>query len=67
MHPAFADFVRGGAAPRAGIAEGREDIVACQAATALIASRREIAVGGEAAVGGSWRVNGSDGGKGGAR
>jgi predicted dehydrogenase len=64
---AFADFAQGGAAPRAGIAEGREDIVACQAAAAMIASRRGIVIGGEAAGGGSGKVNGSDGGKGGAR
>jgi myo-inositol 2-dehydrogenase / D-chiro-inositol 1-dehydrogenase len=50
---AFADYLRGGAAPRAGIAEGREDIVACQAATALLAERRGIIVGGEAAGGGA--------------
>ena len=49
---AFADFVQGGAAPRAGIAEGREDVVACQAATALLAARKGIIVGGEAAGGG---------------
>jgi predicted dehydrogenase len=50
---AFADFARGGSAPRAAIAEGRADIVACQAATALIAARRGINVGGEAAGGGA--------------
>ena len=50
---AFADFARGGAAPRAALAEGREDIVVCQAATALIAARRGINVGGEAAGGGT--------------
>ena len=50
---AFADFARGGAAPRAGIAEGREDIVACQAAAALFAARKGIIVGGEAAGGGT--------------
>jgi predicted dehydrogenase len=49
---AFADFVQGGAAPRAGIAEGREDVIACQAATALLAAREGIIVGGEAAEGG---------------
>ena len=42
-----------GMGPRAGIAEGREDIVACQAATALLAARRGINVGGEAAGGGT--------------
>jgi predicted dehydrogenase len=50
---AFADFVRGGAAPRAGIAEGRADVVACQAAAALLATRKEVTVGGEAAGGGT--------------
>ena len=44
---------RGGAAPRAGIAEGREDVVACQAAAALLAARQGINVGGEAAGGGT--------------
>jgi myo-inositol 2-dehydrogenase/D-chiro-inositol 1-dehydrogenase len=50
---AFADFARGGAPPRAAIPDGRADIVACQAATALIAARRGINVGGEAAGGGT--------------
>jgi predicted dehydrogenase len=50
---AFADFVRGGDAPRAGIAEGREDVVACQAATVLLAARKGVTVGGEAAGGGT--------------
>jgi predicted dehydrogenase len=49
---AFGDFVRGGAPPRAGISEGRADVVACQAATALLAARRGFSVGGEAAGGG---------------
>jgi myo-inositol 2-dehydrogenase / D-chiro-inositol 1-dehydrogenase len=49
---AFAEFARGGAAPRAGIAEGRADVVACQAAAALLAARKGIIVGGEAAGGG---------------
>jgi len=46
---AFADYVQGGRAPRAGVDDGREDVVACQAATALLAARRGIIVGGEAA------------------
>ena len=50
---AFADFARGGTPPRAAVAEGREDIVVCQAATALIAARRGFNVGGEAAGGGT--------------
>ena len=49
---AFADFAGGGPPPRAGIAEGREDIVTSQAAAALIAARKGIIVGGEAAGGG---------------
>jgi predicted dehydrogenase len=49
---AFADFAGGEGAPRAGLAEGREDIVACQAAAALLAERKGIIVGGEAAGGG---------------
>jgi myo-inositol 2-dehydrogenase / D-chiro-inositol 1-dehydrogenase len=63
---AFADFARGvGARPRAGIAEGREDIVACQAATALLAARKGVTVGGEAAGDGNGRVNQQGNGKGG--
>jgi myo-inositol 2-dehydrogenase/D-chiro-inositol 1-dehydrogenase len=50
---AFAEFARGGAAPRAGIAEGREDVVACQAAAALLGARKGVIVGGEAAGGGA--------------
>jgi myo-inositol 2-dehydrogenase/D-chiro-inositol 1-dehydrogenase len=50
---AFADFAAGGAAPRAGIAEGRADVVACQAAAALLAARQGFEIGGEAA-GGTW-------------
>jgi len=46
---AFAAFAREDAAPRAGIAEGRQDIVACQRAAALLATRHGVAVGGEAA------------------
>ena len=46
---AFAAFVREDAIPRAGIAEGRQDIVACQRAAALLAARQGVAVGGEAA------------------
>jgi myo-inositol 2-dehydrogenase / D-chiro-inositol 1-dehydrogenase len=45
---AFAEFVAGGAVPRAGIAEGRADVVACQAAATLLAARKRILVGGEA-------------------
>ena len=46
---AFAAFVREDATPRAGIVEGRQDIVACQRAAALLAARQGVAVGGEAA------------------
>lgn len=46
---AFAAFANGGAAPRAGIAEGREDIITCQSAAALLAARQGFEVGGEAA------------------
>jgi predicted dehydrogenase len=63
---AFADFVAGGAEPRAGIVEGREDIVACQAATAVLAARKGIIVGGEAAGGGGGGST-MNHGKGGAR
>ena len=49
---AFADFVQGGPAPRAAISEGRDDVVACQAATVLLAARKGVIVGGEAAGGG---------------
>lgn len=46
---AFDAFVREDATPRAGIAEGRQDIVACQRAAALLATRQGFAIGGEAA------------------
>jgi predicted dehydrogenase len=49
---AFASYLRGGPAPRAAIAEGRADVVACQGAAALLAAREGIIVGGEAAGGG---------------
>lgn len=47
---AFAAFANGGAAPRAGIAEGREDTITCQSAAALLAARQGFEVGGEAAT-----------------
>jgi predicted dehydrogenase len=47
---AFAAFVAGGDAPRAGIAEGREDVRTCQAAAAILAARLGVEVGGEAAA-----------------
>ncbi len=46
---AFAALATEGAPPRAGVAEGREDIVACQGAAAVLGERQGIAVGGEAA------------------
>jgi myo-inositol 2-dehydrogenase/D-chiro-inositol 1-dehydrogenase len=47
---AFARFAFDGAAPRAGIAEGRADIVACQQAAARLAARSDLPIGGEAGV-----------------
>ena len=47
---AFADFAAGGAPPRAGTAEGRADVVACQAAAASLAARQGLDIGGEAAA-----------------
>ena len=63
---AFAAFVQEGVPPRAGIAEGREDIVACQRAAALLAMRDGLEIGGEAAA---IRAHneGIHNGKGGAR
>lgn len=63
---AFADFAAGGAAPRAGITEGREDIAVCQHAAALLAARAGIEIGGEAAT---FRTTDErvENGKGGAR
>lgn len=46
---AFAALVHDGTAPRAGIAEGREDIVVSQRAAALLGAREGFAAGGEAA------------------
>jgi myo-inositol 2-dehydrogenase / D-chiro-inositol 1-dehydrogenase len=46
---AFAALALDGAAPRAGVAEGRADIVACQSAAAALAARQGISIGGEAA------------------
>jgi predicted dehydrogenase len=64
---AFAALVHDGTAPRAGIAEGREDIVTSQRAAALLAAREGFAAGGEAAA--VRKVNDNEGehGKGGAR
>jgi predicted dehydrogenase len=64
---AFAAFVNDGIPPRAGIAEGREDIVTCQRAAGLLAAREGFAVGGEAAQVLNVEVNEGEHGKGGAR
>jgi hypothetical protein len=50
---AFAAFAMDAAAPRAGIAEGRLDIVASQRAVSVLAERQGITIGGEAAGGGA--------------
>ena len=64
---AFAAFARNGVRPRAGIAEGREDIVTCQSAAALLAARQGLAVGGEAAAAVRTHNERVEHGKGGAR
>ena len=46
---AFAGLIRGGDAPRTGIADGRTDTVTCQRIVAAWAARRGIEIGGEAA------------------
>ena len=46
---AFASLVLEGVLPRAGVAEGRADILACQGAAAALAARSGLALGGEAA------------------
>ena len=45
---AFESLVRDGTPPRAAIAEGREDILACQAAARALATRHGVDIGGEA-------------------
>lgn len=64
---AFAAFVQDGVAPRAGIAEGREDIVTSQRAAALLAAREGFSAGGEAAAFRTVNHNEGEHGKGGAR
>lgn len=64
---AFAALVHDGAAPRAGIAEGREDIVVSQRVAALLAAREGFAAGGEAAAVRKVNDNEREHGKGGAR
>lgn len=46
---AFEALVREGAPPRAALAEGREDLLVCQAAARILAARHDSEVGGEAA------------------
>ena len=62
---AFASLALDGTAPRAGIAEGRADLVACQGAAAALAARQGLALGGEAA--GLSNGQTTNAGKGGAR
>jgi myo-inositol 2-dehydrogenase / D-chiro-inositol 1-dehydrogenase len=47
---AFDTLVRDGAPPRAAIDEGREDLIACQAAARVLAARHDTEIGGEAAA-----------------
>jgi predicted dehydrogenase len=47
---AFEALVRDGEAPRAGIDEGREDVLVCQAAVRALAARHDVELGGEAAA-----------------
>lgn len=47
---AFESLVRSGEPPRAGIDEGREDVLVCQAAARVVAERHDVEIGGEAAV-----------------
>jgi predicted dehydrogenase len=46
---AFESLVREGEAPRAGIEEGREDVLICQSAARVLAARHDVEIGGEAA------------------
>jgi predicted dehydrogenase len=46
---AFDLLVRDGVAPRAGLDEGRDDVLACQAAVRVLAARHDHEIGGEAA------------------
>ena len=45
---AFEALVRDGEPPRAGIDEGREDVLVCQAAARALAERHDVELGGEA-------------------
>lgn len=63
----FAALALEGSIPRAGIAEGRADIVACQGAVAALAARQGLTLGGEAAAARIRNGQSMSGGKGGAR
>jgi myo-inositol 2-dehydrogenase / D-chiro-inositol 1-dehydrogenase len=47
---AFDSLVRTGEPPRAGIDEGREDVLVCQSAARVLAARHDVEIGGEAAA-----------------
>jgi predicted dehydrogenase len=47
---AFYSLVRTGEPPRAGIDEGREDVLVCQSAARVLAARHDVEIGGEAAA-----------------
>jgi predicted dehydrogenase len=47
---AFESLVRTGELPRAGIEEGREDVLVCQSAARVLAARHDVEIGGEAAA-----------------
>jgi myo-inositol 2-dehydrogenase/D-chiro-inositol 1-dehydrogenase len=46
----FESLVRTGELPRAGIEEGREDVLVCQSAARVLAARHDVEIGGEAAA-----------------
>ena len=47
---AFESLVRTGEPPRAGLDEGREDVLVCQSAARVVAARHDVEIGGEAAA-----------------
>jgi predicted dehydrogenase len=47
---AFDALVRRGEPPRAGIEDGREDVLVCQSAARVLAARHDVEIGGEAAA-----------------
>jgi hypothetical protein len=59
---AFDALVRDGEPPRAGIDEGRADVLACQAAARVLAARHDHEIGGEAAYGPQTIVSAVKGG-----